>query len=134
MTVRIADVGADFVPVILRFGEERGAPRRPVPVRLRSEEHMSELQSQFHLVCRLLLEKKKRPRPSCFRAPRCGSGCRESCPLPGGHRACPGRRPWPLPETQQRQHTTTNRGSGRLVRTTRQRDTSVLVVSVPSSG
>src|SRR5689334_23682473 len=27
---------------------------------LRSEEHTSELQSQFHLVCRLLLEKKKR--------------------------------------------------------------------------
>src|SRR5689334_25369494 len=29
-----------------------GGPRR-------SEEHTSELQSQFHLVCRLLLEKKK---------------------------------------------------------------------------
>src|SRR6266481_6997943 len=29
---------------------------RPWP---RSEEHTSELQSQFHLVCRLLLEKKK---------------------------------------------------------------------------
>src|SRR5689334_23660311 len=28
----------------------------------RSEEHTSELQSQFHLVCRLLLEKKKRDR------------------------------------------------------------------------
>src|SRR5689334_24277607 len=27
--------------------------------RQRSEEHTSELQSQFHLVCRLLLEKKK---------------------------------------------------------------------------
>src|SRR5438309_10722874 len=27
----------------------------------RSEEHTSELQSQFHLVCRLLLEKKKNP-------------------------------------------------------------------------
>src|SRR5438309_3546739 len=27
-------------------------------LRLRSEEHTSELQSQFHLVCRLLLEKK----------------------------------------------------------------------------
>src|SRR5689334_24307780 len=27
--------------------------------RERSEEHTSELQSQFHLVCRLLLEKKK---------------------------------------------------------------------------
>src|SRR5579862_5752806 len=29
---------------------------------LRSEEHTSELQSQFHLVCRLLLEKKKKPK------------------------------------------------------------------------
>src|SRR5438309_3973966 len=28
----------------------------------RSEEHTSELQSQFHLVCRLLLEKKKKTR------------------------------------------------------------------------
>src|SRR2546430_4086099 len=32
----------------------------------RSEEHTSELQSQSNLVCRLLLEKKKRrPQPSC---------------------------------------------------------------------
>src|SRR5215813_11512555 len=30
-----------------------------VPVRRRSEEHTSELQSRPHLVCRLLLEKKK---------------------------------------------------------------------------
>src|SRR2546422_3679687 len=29
-------------------------------VRLRSEEHTSELQSRLHLVCRLLLEKKKK--------------------------------------------------------------------------
>src|SRR5690625_5952361 len=29
--------------------------------KLRSEEHTSELQSRGHLVCRLLLEKKKRP-------------------------------------------------------------------------
>src|SRR5689334_23424778 len=29
------------------------------PAGTRSEEHTSELQSQFHLVCRLLLEKKK---------------------------------------------------------------------------
>src|SRR2546422_6138578 len=28
---------------------------------VRSEEHTSELQSRLHLVCRLLLEKKKRP-------------------------------------------------------------------------
>src|SRR5689334_23986785 len=38
-----------------------GAPPRVTASRLltRSEEHTSELQSQFHLVCRLLLEKKK---------------------------------------------------------------------------
>src|SRR2546427_4103623 len=32
----------------------------PVPIILRSEEHTSELQSQSNLVCRLLLEKKKK--------------------------------------------------------------------------
>src|SRR5690625_6108623 len=39
--------------------------------RTRSEEHTSELQSRGHLVCRLLLEKKKvlmcTPRMTCFR-------------------------------------------------------------------
>src|SRR6266508_5386019 len=34
-------------------------PRRPIVAR--SEEHTSELQSRGHLVCRLLLEKKKTP-------------------------------------------------------------------------
>src|SRR6266436_10264214 len=38
----------------------RGKDRPP-----RSEEHTSELQSRLHLVCRLLLEKKK-PRPQPF--------------------------------------------------------------------
>src|SRR5689334_23773288 len=32
----------------------------------RSEEHTSELQSQFHLVCRLLLEKKKNSNVKIF--------------------------------------------------------------------
>src|SRR3989442_11778845 len=36
--------------------------------RLRSEEHTSELQSRPHLVCRLLLEKKKRNAPAKHRA------------------------------------------------------------------
>src|SRR5689334_24339506 len=37
-----------------------GAPLARLEIRVaRSEEHTSELQSQFHLVCRLLLEKKK---------------------------------------------------------------------------
>src|SRR5712692_11147962 len=45
-----------------RGGGRRGGGRRPpvAPLRFRSEEHTSELQSQFHLVCRLLLEKKKK--------------------------------------------------------------------------
>src|SRR6516164_9128336 len=37
------------------MGPSLSTPRTPP----RSEEHTSELQSQFHLVCRLLLEKKK---------------------------------------------------------------------------
>src|SRR5687768_18289601 len=34
-------------------------PHAPSGLALRSEEHTSELQSRLHLVCRLLLEKKK---------------------------------------------------------------------------
>src|SRR2546430_5752873 len=40
------------------IGEVR--PRTTTPARGRSEEHTSELQSQSNLVCRLLLEKKKK--------------------------------------------------------------------------
>src|SRR2546429_5103414 len=61
---------ATFLPVssmpftILRRAASRracqvGAPRRAT----RSEEHTSELQSRLHLVCRLLLEKKKTQAP-----------------------------------------------------------------------
>src|SRR2546429_1068685 len=40
---------------------------RQIPTRhLRSEEHTSELQSRLHLVCRLLLEKKKIQSDSLF--------------------------------------------------------------------
>src|SRR5438309_7173163 len=43
---------------------QRGSPAHPLDLQAqileRSEEHTSELQSQFHLVCRLLLEKKKK--------------------------------------------------------------------------
>src|SRR5256884_6009883 len=47
-------VGCNFVaPVALQ--REEGADQVP----WRSEEHTSELQSRLHLVCRLLLEKKK---------------------------------------------------------------------------
>src|SRR2546430_12826329 len=51
--------GGEDQPVTL-WDQCRGAPRlRPGPL-LRSEEHTSELQSQSNLVCRLLLEKKKK--------------------------------------------------------------------------
>src|SRR2546430_10505138 len=46
---------AHYAGVKLDSGEKRGDT---IIVRLRSEEHTSELQSQSNLVCRLLLEKK----------------------------------------------------------------------------
>src|SRR2546430_9562426 len=50
-------LGADAVPPTA----EEVAPLAPHEVQLeRSEEHTSELQSQSNLVCRLLLEKKKK--------------------------------------------------------------------------
>src|SRR5699024_7813046 len=47
---------AFFPPVALAYLTERIAPAQRT---MRSEEHTSELQSRFDLVCRLLLEKKK---------------------------------------------------------------------------
>src|SRR5689334_23457959 len=54
---RLAPHGRNAVLVTHGFtGSHHAAGRNPSN---RSEEHTSELQSQFHLVCRLLLEKKK---------------------------------------------------------------------------
>src|SRR3989449_4459863 len=49
-----------------RHKRERPPPEAPGPYShlVRSEEHTSELQSRLHLVCRLLLEKKKQKIPS----------------------------------------------------------------------
>src|SRR2546427_8824586 len=48
-------------------GRHRLDVRRQGPQQQRSEEHTSELQSQSNLVCRLLLEKKKKTKnkPTC---------------------------------------------------------------------
>src|SRR2546422_2387391 len=52
-------------------GTARREPgRRPAALEGRSEEHTSELQSRLHLVCRLLLEKKKRLERKNERGPR----------------------------------------------------------------
>src|SRR5699024_12462272 len=47
------------IPIVSRFHYEHTI-FVPVYIRKRSEEHTSELQSRFDLVCRLLLEKKKK--------------------------------------------------------------------------
>src|SRR2546422_8510407 len=50
-----------------QFASDDASPRKSLANR--SEEHTSELQSRLHLVCRLLLEKKKktktRPKADC---------------------------------------------------------------------
>src|SRR2546422_653662 len=51
--------GAAFEVACEHLRNQR-APRRHLALRHRSEEHTSELQSRLHLVCRLLLEKKKK--------------------------------------------------------------------------
>src|SRR5438067_3692437 len=62
-TTLFRSAAADPLDVVARDRRARDRPRRArVPAgarRRRSEEHTSELQSRFDLVCRLLLEKKK---------------------------------------------------------------------------
>src|SRR2546422_2650291 len=53
---QVPQQGHEPVPGALRV--ERREPH--LPIEPRSEEHTSELQSRLHLVCRLLLEKKKK--------------------------------------------------------------------------
>src|SRR3989449_7724552 len=61
-TVVIGEGAEDAMPM-LYVGERVGTGQGPatdVALDARSEEHTSELQSRLHLVCRLLLEKKKK--------------------------------------------------------------------------
>src|SRR2546422_3054687 len=53
---RIEHPASELRPVVDDDGTGQGTPQG----QLRSEEHTSELQSRLHLVCRLLLEKKKK--------------------------------------------------------------------------
>src|SRR5687768_18065695 len=62
LLVSAAAGGAVYAGLLLAFGlspTERAAAIRVLRDEQRSEEHTSELQSRLHLVCRLLLEKKK---------------------------------------------------------------------------
>src|SRR2546422_7185686 len=51
----------ELLPLLRVLERRREGPARDFR---RSEEHTSELQSRLHLVCRLLLEKKKKLRPT----------------------------------------------------------------------
>src|SRR5207248_9384039 len=55
-------------PAMPERGNLRGGPKGIVRSVNRSEEHTSELQSPYDLVCRLLLEKKKKPETCRSRA------------------------------------------------------------------
>src|SRR5690625_7095973 len=73
LTRRLVDVAQDVIVREADCGTDRGLPVRELSAgselieplfdrlvgRARSEEHTSELQSRGHVVCRLLLEKKK---------------------------------------------------------------------------
>src|SRR5690606_42055154 len=56
----LREPGADQRRRCLRLPGGHGAPPLPLHDATRSEEHTSELQSRENLVCRLLLEKKKK--------------------------------------------------------------------------
>src|SRR2546430_11356735 len=64
----------------------RYAERNTIPARswVRSEEHTSELQSQSNLVCRLLLEKKKKSHRLILDAIYVGLGNKETKPMVRG--------------------------------------------------
>src|SRR5690625_6169390 len=59
VSAKEAKEGQDFFPLVVDLRESFTAGGRFPGGFLRSEEHTSELQSRGHLVCRLLLEKKK---------------------------------------------------------------------------
>src|SRR5690625_7089490 len=52
--------GAEYIHLIDLDGAKTGNSLNKQAIKARSEEHTSELQSRGHLVCRLLLEKKKK--------------------------------------------------------------------------
>src|SRR2546422_4566320 len=60
----VEKVAKVFEAMFNRVGAGPAAPEKGLLEGARSEEHTSELQSRLHLVCRLLLEKKKKKTPS----------------------------------------------------------------------
>src|SRR5437899_6070721 len=62
----LQQAGFDVARLSVQWHKKLAFPLIAPIIVLRSEEHTSELQSLRHLVCRLLLEKKKRTDQICF--------------------------------------------------------------------
>src|SRR2546422_2016736 len=77
--VTFKDGVTSFAVLQQRMHVARPSPEllRRVPVR--SEEHTSELQSRLHLVCRLLLEKKKKNTRTMHRRLTNGAHTKHNC-------------------------------------------------------
>src|ERR1039458_10762330 len=76
--LQLAPTGIEDIKFGMRGAVDFGTARRAGYDATRSEEHTSELQSLWHLVCRLLLEKKKG-------AQAYGPGVTRPLILPEGH-------------------------------------------------
>src|SRR2546422_7193050 len=73
--------GLEGLPPHVSFGFRPPERQRSAVLEERSEEHTSELQSRLHLVCRLLLEKKKKNKSTDERYSTQGVGSEyERCP------------------------------------------------------
>src|SRR5215203_6545699 len=59
-SMSLREVAADIISMAQQARPDRSGHRLFIRMRSRSEEHTSELQSRQYLVCRLLLEKKKK--------------------------------------------------------------------------
>src|SRR2546422_3419349 len=70
----IRQQGINYHGCIRQYRARRGDDRHAGGYRERSEEHTSELQSRLHLVCRLLLEKKKKSATRMYGMPPVVSG------------------------------------------------------------
>src|SRR2546422_11211589 len=65
-TTLFRSIVAGLLALELRTPDPAAAQQAVAALGRRSEEHTSELQSRLHLVCRLLLEKKKKQRKAEF--------------------------------------------------------------------
>src|SRR5256884_1189323 len=70
VTLVLPSAPGDPTDLIARVLQPKMSERLGQQFVIRSEEHTSELQSRLHLVCRLLLEKKKYHAHHCHRTTR----------------------------------------------------------------